>query len=88
MRQFNEPHEEEHEHAILLANIRDTLHTPQGYAVILHLLKASRLFAPCADDSGLRALFDDFFRDIEGAHPDAALRLFAHCRGIPLVCNT
>jgi len=81
--------EEKQRRAILLVNIRDCLHAPQGYAVIMHLLQKSHLFEPCAplEDYGLRALFDTFYRDIEEAHPEAALRLFAHCRGLPIISN-
>jgi hypothetical protein len=74
--------EQDQDYALLLANIRDTLRTPQGYAVILYLLKESLLFEFCATPVDSRELFDMFFRDIENADPSTALRLFAHCRQI------
>ena len=79
--------EEKQRHANLLASIRETLLNPAGRAVIQHLFERSQLFVPCADpaDYGLRVLFEDFYRDIEEAHPAAALRIFALCRGLPLV---
>jgi hypothetical protein len=75
------------EQALFLENLRDTLSTPYGYAVILNLLDAARLFsAPGAspEEYRLRLFFHEFFQEIEEADPAAALRLFARCRGIAL----
>jgi len=71
-------------HAILIANIRDTLKSPHGYAVILHLLAEADVFKPYAHPTEyrLRDIFKEFYKDIEQADPSAALRLFAHCRGM------
>lgn len=73
------------ERALLLQAVRQTLNTPHGYAVILHLLTEARTLEPYAAPSehALRDIFHNLFRDIEEADPSAALRLFAHCRGIP-----
>jgi hypothetical protein len=87
---MNRPSQEEQAQALFLENLRDTLHTPHGYAVILNLLDAARLFnAPGAspEDYRLRLFFHDFFQEIEEADPAAALRLFAHCRGIAFIPN-
>ena len=75
------------EQALFLENLRDTLRTPYGYAVILNLLEAAELFTPGAnpEEYRLRLFFHDFFQEIEEADPAAALRLFAQCRGIPFI---
>jgi hypothetical protein len=78
------------EQALFLKNLRDTLHSPHGYAVILNLLEAARVFStPDAspEEYRLRLFFHDFFQEIEEADPAAALRLFAHCRGIAFIPN-
>jgi len=73
------------ERALLLESLVRALGDPHGYAVILHLLAESRLFEPCAPPPDTRALFDAFFRDLEEAAPEKAVRLFAQCRGIPFI---
>ena len=87
---LNEPDfqtEREQERALFLESITFALRDPHGYAVILHLLKEAQALESYAEPTEyrLRGIFDSFFKDIEQVDPDAALRLFAQCRGIPIV---
>ena len=83
MERLNEAEERE-DSFLRLEDIRQTLRTPHGFALILRLLKDAQIFAPYAEPSEyqLRGIFHQLFKDIEEADPEAALRLFAHCRGI------
>ena len=85
--EWNNDAQERQEKALFLENLRDALRSSHGYAVIRRLLEDSLLFMPAADPEGIAlcVFFDNFFKDVEQADPEAALRLFADIRCIPII---
>ena len=66
-----------------LSCLRATLQSPEGYLVVLELLRQLGAFLPTdtADSLARRDFAEDFFTDIEEAAPQEAMRLFAGIRG-------